>query len=132
MAKYIKHYYVDDDTNTFCCGLEEPGYIREPWKEYDGLDIKISLSDSEGVPAAIAELPDSTYVVDVEHECGKKAVKVLTITEYNSVATPYFEAFELYREAMELQHNEDTNLFLEKKEEADLKYAEALNMFHLL
>lgn len=132
MAKYIKYYYVDDENNTFCCELEEPRYKRHPWKEYDGLDVKIWLTDSDGVDSMLAEIPDSTIVVDIIHECGKKSVQVLTDPEYNSISIPYFESQTLYREAQLAEEVGDEDLYLTKQKLADLKYNEALTIFHSL
>ena len=130
--KYIKHYYVDDTHNTFCCEAKEPKYKRHPWKEYSGLDVKVWLSDSEGVDSMLAQLPDSTTVADVTHECGKKAIQVLTEAEYTSVATPYFEAQTLHGEAMEAEREGDTDTAATKRAAADAKHAEALAAFHAL
>jgi hypothetical protein len=99
--QYIKHYYVDDDHNTFCCEVTpEPKYKRHPWKEYAGLDVKVWLTDSDNVDVCLAELPDTTPVSTlVDSDCGKNQIQVLTEAEYNSVATPYFEAQTLSGEA---------------------------------
>ena len=132
MAKYIKHYYVDDEGGSFCCELAEPRYKRHPWKEYAGLDVKVWLTDSEGVDSMLAVLPDSTTVADVTHECGKKAIQVLTEAEYTSVATPYFEAQTLHGEAMEAEREGDTDTAATKRAAADAKHAEALAAFHAL
>ena len=100
--QYIKHYYVDDDRNTFCCETSSnPKYKRHPWKEYEGLGVKVWLSDSDGVDVMLAELPDSTNVSTVTEECGKNSIQVLTEAEYNTVWTPYSTALALYGEAME-------------------------------
>ena len=100
--QYIKHYYVDDDYNTFCCEVTpEPKYKRHPWKEYAGLDVKVWLSDSDGVDLMLSELPDSTSVSTIVDACGKKSVQVLTEDEYNIIAIPYFEATALFFQASE-------------------------------
>ena len=100
--QYIKHYYVDDDNNTFCCEvLPKPKYKRHPWKEYAGLDVKVWLSDSDGVDVCLAELPDSTSVSTIVDDCGKKSIQVLTEDEYNVVAISYFEATALFLQASE-------------------------------
>jgi hypothetical protein len=125
--QYIKHYYVDDDHNIFCC--EEPPapkYKRHPWKEYPGLDVKVWLTDAEGVDVCLAELPDTTPVSTVvEPDCGKKQIQVLTEAEYNSVATPYFAAQTLYSEAMEARQQGDEATASTKESEAQTKIDEA-------
>jgi len=103
MSKYIKYYYITEDKETFCCELPDLLPKRHPWKEYEGLDVKIWLTDSEGVDSMLAELPDSTPVSDIMHECGKKAIQVITEEEYISVATPYFESQRLYSESYAAQ-----------------------------
>ena len=129
--QYIKHYYVDDDYNTFCCEVTpEPKYKRHPCKEYAGLDVKVWLSDSDGVDVCLAELPDSTPVsTTVDSDCGKNQIKVLTEAEYNSVATPYFEAQTLSGEAMS---EEDETLKAEKEASAAAKYQEAVTALNAL
>ena len=124
--QYIKHYYVDDDHNTFCCETtSNPKYKRHPWKEYEGLGVKVWLSDSDGVDVMLAELPDSTNVSTVTEECGKNSIQVLTETEYNTVWTPYSEALALYAEAMEARNAEDEATAASKEAEAQTKMDEA-------
>jgi hypothetical protein len=125
--QYVKHYYVDDDHNTFCCEVTpEPKYKRHPWKEYAGLDVKVWLTDAEGVDVCLAELPDTTPVSTmVEPDCGKNQIQVLTEAEYNSVATPYFAAQTLYAEAMEARQQGDEVTASTKESEAQTKLDEA-------
>jgi len=125
--QYVKHYYVDDNQKTFCC--EEPPvpkYKRHPWKEYSGLDVKVWLTDAEGVDVCLAELPDTTSVSTmVDPNCGKNCIQVLTEIEYNSVATPYFAAQTLYSEAMEARQQGDEATASTKESEAQTKIDEA-------
>lgn len=125
--QYVKHYYVDDDHNTFCCEVTpEPKYKRHPWKEYAGLDVKIWLTDAEGVDVCLAELPDTTPVSTVvDPDCGKNQIQVLTEAEYNSVATPYFAARTLYSEAMKARQQGDEATASTKESEAQTKLDEA-------
>jgi hypothetical protein len=124
--QYIKHYYVDDECNTFCC--EEPSsakYKRHPWKEYPGLDVKVWLSDAEGVEVCLAEVPDSTSVSTIVNDCGKNSVQVLTEAKYNTVAVPYFEAQTLLIEAREARESGDEETSETKETAANSKFAEA-------
>ena len=132
--QYIKHYYVDDDYNTFCCEVTpEPKYKRHPCKEYAGLDVKVWLSDSDGVDVCLAELPDSTLVsTTVDPDCGKNCVKVLTLEEFNSVATPYFEAQTLSGEAQQARQNGDEATAEAKETAAATKLAEATTAIRAL
>ena len=132
--QYIKHYYVDDENNTFCCKEPSPAkYKRHPWKEYPGLDVKIWLVDSEGVDVCIAEVPDSTPVSTIMNECGKNSIQVITETEYNSVANPYFEAQSLFNEAMVLQQEQgDETLIADKLTSAQEKINAATQALHSL
>ena len=125
--QYVKHYYVDNDYNTFCCEESSaPKYKRHPWKEYPGLDVKIWLTDAEGVDVCLAELPDTTPVSTmVDPTCGKKQIQVLTEIEYNSVATPYFAARTLYSEAMKARQQGDEATASTKESEAQTKLDEA-------
>jgi hypothetical protein len=131
--QYIKHYYVDDERNTFCC--EEPcsvKYKRHPWKEYLGLDVKVWLTDVDGVEVCLAELPDSTSVSTIASPCGKNSVQVLTEAEYNSVAVPYFEAQSLFGESQIIRQEGDETLAAQKKSEGQLKLQEATQALHSL
>jgi hypothetical protein len=130
--QYIKHYYVDDNSNTFCCESVEPAYKRHPWKEYSGLDVKVWLTDSEGVDVCLSELPDSTPVTTIVSDCGKNAVQVLTEAEYNSVATPYFESQVLSAEASEARRIGDDTTADEKETAATVKLAEATTAIRAL
>ena len=132
MAQYIKHYYVDAEGGSFCCETALPKYRRHPLAEYPGLDVKVWLSDSDGVDAMLAQLPDSTSVSDVAGHGGKKAVQVLTETEFNSVWTPYSEADALYEEARQAEEDGDEDLKVTKQDAGDAKRAEALTAFRAL
>lgn len=130
--QYIKHYYVDDDHNTFCCEAPEPAYKRHPWKEYAGLDVKVWLSDSDGIDVMLATLPDSTSVSTIVDDCGKNCIQVLSEAEYNSVATPYFEAQTLSGEAREARESGDEATAAAKEAEAQTKLDEATTAIRAL
>jgi hypothetical protein len=130
--QYIKHYYVDDSNNTFCCESSEPAYKRHPFKEYSGLDVKVWLKDSEGVDVCLSEIPDSTAVSTVANPCGKNSVQVLTEAEYQSVATPYFEAAVLSGEAQQARQDGDDATAEVKETDAAEKLAEAIAAIHAL
>lgn len=130
--QYVKHYYVDDGNNVFCCESPDPTYKRHPWKEYEGLDVKIWLTDIDGVDVCLAELPDTTPVTTVVDECGKNCIQVLTEVEYNSVATPYGEAGVLFGEAQQARQDGDEALAEQKEAEAQAKYQEALTALYAL
>lgn len=132
--QYIKHYYVDEDDNTFCCETtSNPKYKRHPWKEYAGLNVKIWLSDSDGVEVCLAELPDETTVSTVaDANSGKNRIQVLTETEYNSVATPYFESQTLSQEAREARNQDDEVTAEAKESAAATKLSEATTAIRAL
>lgn len=131
--QYIKHYYVDEDLNTFCCETNSDAkYLRHPYKEYDGLSVKVWLLDSEGVDVCLSELPDSTEVSTITAPCGKNSVQVLTEEEYNSVAIPYFEAQNLSIEVQEARMNNDDSTVELKQTAVDEKIAEATAALHTL
>lgn len=131
--QYIKHYYVDDENYTFCCETtSEPRYKRHPWKEYEGLEVKVWLFDTEGIEVCLSEVPDTTSVSTITHECGKNNVQVLTEVEYNSVATPYFDAQALFAEAQVARQEGDETLESQKQTEGEIKIQEALTALHVL
>jgi hypothetical protein len=131
--QYIKHYYVDDDHNTFCCEVTpEPKYKRHPWKEYVSLDVKVWLTDSDEVDVCLSELPDSTPVSTIVSDCGKNEVQVLTESEYQSVITPYFEAQILSGEAQEARRQDDEATAEAKETAAAAKLTEATTAIRAL
>ena len=132
MTQYVKHYYVCDETGAACCSNSEPRYKRHPSKEYAGLDVKVWLSDADGVDVMLAELPDSTAVSTVTHECGKNQIQVLTEAEFNSVWTPYSEASTLYGEANEAERDGDADTAATKRTAGDAKMTEATTAIRAL
>ena len=130
--QYIKHYYVDDGSNVFCCESQEPAYKRHPSKEYEGLDVKIWLSDADGVDVCLSEVPDTTSVSTIVSDCGKNAVQLRTKTKYNTVATPYFAAQTLSDEAEQSRQNGDETVAAQKEAQAQAKYQEALSALQAL
>ena len=131
--QYIKHYYVDDDHNTFCCEVTpELKYKRHPWKEYVSLDVKVWLTDSDEVDVCLSELHDSTPVSTIVSDCGKNEVQVLTESEYQSVITPYFEAQILSGEAQEARRQDDEATAEAKETAAAAKLTEATTAIRAL
>jgi hypothetical protein len=130
--QYIKHYYVDDNNNSFCCELSEPNYKRHPYKEYAGLDVKVWLKDSEGVDVCLSEVPDSTAVTTIVSPCGKNSVQVLTEEEYNSVANFYLKSISLLLESETARSSGDEETALEKQTAATEKLSEASAALHAL
>lgn len=123
--QYIKHYYVNESNNAFCCEAGEPASKVHPWRQYPGLDVKVWLTDAEGIDVCLSEVPDSTAVSTVASPCGKNAVQVLTEAEYQSVATPYFEAAVLYDEAQQAKQEGDDATAEAKETAAAAKLTEA-------
>ena len=122
--QYIKHYYVDAESpSSYCCTSTEPRYKRHP-TEIAGLDVKVWLTDSNGVDVMLAQVPDSTTVTDVVHG-SHTCVKVLTEAQYNTVWTPYSAAATLYGEAQEAERDGDTDTAATKRASADTKIGEA-------
>ena len=132
--QYIKHYYVDEERNVFCCETTSPAkYKIHPWRQYEGLDVKVWLSDSDGVDSMLAELPDTTPVSDIiDPDCGKKSIQVLTQAEFDGVYVPYSESQVLFTEAMDARQNQDLDLAAEKESQGQLKLEEALVAFRAL
>jgi len=129
--QYIKHYWVDNITNQFCCRTNDAPEKRHPVKEIPGLDVKVWLQDINGVDVCLSEVSSEIHVPEVYESSTstKKCVQVLTETEYNSVATPYFESQQLSGEA---RTEENETLKVQKEAEATAKYQEALTALHAL
>lgn len=131
--QYIKHYYVNDNNGIFCCESPDPTYKRHPWKEYTGLDVKIWLSDPDGIDVCLSELPDSTSVSTVlDQHSNKNSIQVLTQNEYNTVSVPYFEAQTLFQEAFEARQQGDHATAETKETSATTKLSEAMTALHAL
>ena len=131
--QYIKHYFVDEERNVFCCETTSPAkYKIHPWRQYDGLDVKVWLTDSDGVEVMLAELPDSTPVSTITEDCGKNSIQVLTEAEYNNVWTPYSQAQTLYEEAQTARQVGDETTASTKETEAQTKIEEATTAIRAL
>ena len=130
--QYIKHYWVDNISNEYCCHTNDPKEKRHPNKEFAGLDVKVWLQDVDGIDVCLSEVPDTTSVSTVTDEDGKNCVKVLTLEEFNSVATPYFEAQTLSSEAQQARQNGDEATAEAKETAAAAKLAEATTAIRAL
>ena len=131
MAKYLKHYYVDADApSTYVTTSTEPKYKRHPI-EHAGLDVKVWLSDSDGVDVMLAQVPDSTTITTVTVG-SKKGVEEITETEFNTVWTPYNQAMGLYAEANTASMSGDTDTAATKNTAGDAKIAEATTAIRAL
>jgi hypothetical protein len=128
--QYIKHYWINTNTGTYSSD-SNPVEKRHPEAEFPGLGVKIWLQDVDGIDVCLSEVPDRIPVPEMYESSTstKKCVQILTETEYNSVATPYFESQQLSGEAM---MQEDETLKAEKRAEATAKYQEALTTLHAL
>ena len=107
MTKYIKHSWKKVSDNSWITTDKTVVEKRHPEAEYAGLGVKIWMKDSDGVDVCLSEIPDSTSAADIT-EGSKKAVQVLTETQYNTVKTPYFEAETLRGEALQLEGDDKT------------------------
>ena len=127
MTKYIKHYWKKVSDNTWVTTDGSVVEKRHPESEYPGLGVKIWMKDSGGIDVCLSEIPDSTSAADIT-EGSKKAVQVLTETQYNTVKTPYFEAQVLWDEAQTLTGDDKTA----KETAATAKDTEAQNALNAL
>tara|TARA_B100001996_G_scaffold309151_1_gene250760 strand:- start:37 stop:420 length:384 start_codon:yes stop_codon:yes gene_type:complete len=107
MAKYIKHYWKKASDGSWITTDGSVVEKRHPEAEYAGLGVKMWMKDSGGIDVCLSEIPDSTSAADIT-EGSKKAVQVLTETQYNTVKTPYFEAETLRGEALQLEGDDKT------------------------
>lgn len=123
--QYIKHYYVNDENNNFCCDSQSPKYKRHPWKEYSGLSVKVWGEDSDGIDVCLSEVPDTTSVSTIIDSSGKNSVQVLTEIEYNSVAIPYFQSQTLFSEAQQAKEEGDEETATAKETDATTKLNES-------
>tara|TARA_B100000131_G_C17837257_1_gene500286 strand:+ start:141 stop:557 length:417 start_codon:yes stop_codon:yes gene_type:complete len=137
--KYAKHYWVDYITNVWLTTSNDPSPITNgkthPHKLFseNELDVKMWLTDSDGIDVCLSELPDSVTITEVAVGT-KKAIVELTETQYNSVKTPYDAFRSLRAEAFELRNQEtpDETAAAAKDNEADAKLAEAKTALNAL
>jgi len=121
--KYLKHYWKSTETGDYLT-IENSIFKRHPEAEFAGLDVQIWMHDADGVDVCMAQVPDSTPIVDVTIG-SKKAIQELTETQYNSVKTPLDASSVLDGEAMDAEMSGDTSTATTKRNEATTKYNEA-------
>lgn len=129
--QYIKHYWVNNINNQYCCSINDAPEKRHPVKEIPGLDVKVWLQDIDGIDVCLSEVSSKIPVPEMYESSTstKKCIQVLTEEEYNRVATPYFESQRLSGEA---RTEEDETLKAEKQAAATAKYQEAVTELHAL
>lgn len=119
--KYLKHYWINTNTGAYAC-TENPIEKRHPEAEFPGLDVKAWMHDGDGIDVCLSSVPDSTTVADVNDESGKKAVKTLTATKFNSVMTPLGESHTL---SFQAKQESDPDLKASLEAQATAKFEEA-------
>lgn len=141
--KYAKHYWVDAVSGVWLTTTNDPspvqngkthpfGVPNNPLSAAD-VDVKIWLTDSDGIDVCLSELPDSVTITEVAVGT-KKALVELTETQFNSVKTPYDASAVLRGEADTLRNQEtpDETAAAAKDTEADTKLAEAKTALNAL
>ena len=127
--QYIKHYWINTNTGTYSSD-SNPVEKRHPEAEFPGLGVKIWMKDVDGTDVCLSQVPDGVSINNViDNATGKTVVQSLTEEEYNSVATPYFEAQQLSGEKIDEQ---DETLKAEKEAAASAKYQEAVTALNAL
>ena len=121
--KYLKHYWKSTETGDYLTTVNTI-QKRHPEAEFAGLDVQIWLHDADGIDVCLAQVPDSTTIVDVTIG-SKKAIQELTETQYNSVKTPLDAAITLEQEAAVEETGGDSTLAATKRAEAETKREEA-------
>ena len=121
--KYLKHYWKSTETGDYLT-TKNTIHKRHPETEFAGLDVQIWSHDADGIDVCMAQVPDSTPIVDVTIG-SKKAIQSLTETQYNSVKTPLDAADVLNEEASQAETSGDTTLAATKRAEAESKRGEA-------
>jgi len=121
--KYLKHYWKSTETGEYLTTTNTI-HKRHPEAEFAGLDVQVWMHDADGIDVCMAQVPDSTPIVDVTID-SKKAIQELTETQYNSVKTPLNAAQVLDEEAAQANTDGDTTLAATKRGEAEAKRGEA-------
>ena len=123
--QYLKHYWISISTGSYAVS-DNPVEKRHPEAEFPGLDVKIWMSDENGIDVCLSVGPDTTSVSDIIIG-DKKAVQILTEDQFNSVSIPYLESQLLYSQARE-NGEEDAAIIAQ----ADLKLQEARQALYTL
>ena len=121
--KYLKHYWKSTETGDYLATANTI-HKRHPEAEFAGLDVQVWMHDADGIDVCMAQVPDSTPIVDVTIG-SKKAIQSLTETQYNSVKTPLDASGVLNEEAAQAETSGDTTLAATKRAEAEAKRGEA-------
>ena len=121
--KYLKHYWKSTESGEYLTTANSI-HKRHPEAEFAGLDVQIWSHDADGIDVCMAQVPDSTPIVDVTIG-SKKAIQELTETQYNTVKTPLDASNVLNGEAMDAEMSGDTSTATTKRNEATTKYNEA-------
>ena len=121
--KYLKHYWKSTETGDYLT-TKNTIHKRHPETEFAGLDVQIWSHDADGIDVCMAQVPDSTPIVDVTIG-SKKAIQELTETQYNTVKTPMDASQLLNEEASQAETSGDTSTATTKRNEATTKYNEA-------
>ena len=134
--KYAKHYWVDYVINSWLTTTNDTSNGKtHPYNifSHDDLDVKVWLTDSDGIDVCLSEVPDSVTITEVAVGT-KKALVELTETQFNSVKTPYDAAAVLRSEAFDLRNQEtpDETAAAAKDTEADAKLSEAKTALNAL
>ena len=134
--KYVKHYWIDHVTSAWLTTTNDtPNGKTHPYNifSHDDLDVKVWLTDSDGIDVCLSEVPDSVTITEVAVGT-KKALVELTETQFNSVKTPYDAAGVLRGEAFDLRNQEtpDETAAAAKDTEADAKLSEAKTALNAL
>tara|TARA_Y100001973_G_scaffold54621_1_gene80657 strand:- start:102 stop:542 length:441 start_codon:yes stop_codon:yes gene_type:complete len=145
--KYAKHYWVKCDSNTVSNtptswltttndapnGKTHPFGVPNNPLSTANVDVKIWLTDSDGIDVCLSEVSDSVTITEVAVGT-KKALVELTETQFNSVKTPYDAAAVLRSEAFDLRNQEtpDETAAAAKDTEADAKLSEAKTALNAL
>ena len=134
--KYAKHYWVDYVINSWLTTTNDTSNGKtHPYNifSHDDLDVKVWLTDSDGIDVCLSEVSDSVTITEVAVGT-KKALVELTETQFNSVKTPYDAAAVLRSEAFDLRNQEtpDETAAAAKDTEADAKLSEAKTALNAL
>lgn len=65
MAKYIKHYYVDNADLTTFLTTTNTGTDGKTHPRIDGLDVKFWFVDTNSIDYCLSRIPDSTIITPV-------------------------------------------------------------------
>lgn len=121
---YIKHYWLTQG-GEWAVNENPPHSKHHPEEEYEGLDVKLWLHDSDGIDVCLSYVPPTVGVTTITVD-DKKAVQPITNDQFNIINSLVNEANDYFAAEREARDVGITTTADEQKALGDAKMAEVL------